>query len=282
MESKIKQKLDELEGDDKYEYMLDCIPYIKEYNTPGLIQRKDIYDRFIKNVENGVGVIGLKRPLNFSHVCICGSSNVFDDSSTSDTVCTDCGRAEKLQLYEIGYKEEQEIEKNIIYNYERKNHLNEWLAQFQAKESTTVPKEVIETLRAEIKKQKIKQKSEITHSKVKEILKKTGFNKYYDHIPYITTILNGINPPNMSQALEEKIRLMFYQVQQPFEKHKPKGRKNFLSYPYFLYKICELLSEDEFIQFFPLLKDREKIYESDQIWRNICKELKWEFIKTAV
>lgn len=36
----------------------------------------------------------------------------------------------------------------------------------------------------------------------------------------------------------------------------------------------------EFLPFFPMLKDREKIIEQDEIWKKICQELNWRFIPT--
>jgi hypothetical protein len=189
-------------------------------------------------------------------------------------------RVEYVLSEEIGFKEEQEMEKNISYSYKRENHFNEWIAQFQAKESTNVPNEVIVQLRLEFRKQKIKDLSEITHGKVRDLLKKLRMNKYYEHVPYITTIINGIQPPTMTQALEDRLRLMFHQIQGPFEKHCPSDRKNFLSYSYVLYKFCELLGEDDYLDCFPLLKSKEKLYKQDQIWKKICDELRWEFVKT--
>ncbi len=73
---------------------------------------------------------------------------------------------------------------------------------------------------------------------------------------------------------------MFSEIQEPFEKHCPTTRKNFLSYSYVLYKFCELLGEDSLKQHFPLLKSAEKLYAQDSIWKNICKELGWEFIRS--
>ena len=199
---------------------------------------------------------------------------------TSDNVCQDCGTASYTQCEEVGYREEQEYEKNIIYSYRRENHFNEWIAQFQAKESTNVPSDVIEKLRSEFKKQKIKEISEITHAKIKEFLKKLGLSKYYEHIPYITSILNGLKPPTMPQALEDKLRIMFTEIEKAWEKNKPADRKNFLSYSYTLYKMCELLGEDDYLPCFQLLKSKEKLYKQDQMWKSICKELQWEWIKT--
>ena len=207
-------------------------------------------------------------------------SRVFDEVLSED-VCRECGATEFVLGTELGFKEEQEIEKNVVYSYKRENHFNEWVSQFQAKESTSVPDIVISQLRSEFKKQKIKDLSEITHEKVKALLKKLNWAKYYEHVPYIATILNGIQPPTMPQALEDKLRLMFHKIQDPFEKHKPANRKNFLSYSFCLYKMCELLGEDEYLPCFPLLKSKEKLYIQDQIWKKICEELKWQYISTC-
>ena len=51
--------------------------------------------------------------------------------------------------------------------------------------------------------------------------------------------------------LEERLRIMFKDIQRPFDNNCPKERKNFLSYSYVLYKFCELLSEDSYLQYFP-------------------------------
>jgi hypothetical protein len=55
---------------------------------------------------------------------------------------------------------------------------------------------------------------------------------------------------------------------------------NFLNYYYTAYKLCELLGEETYLPFFPMLKDKEKRIEQDVIWKKICEELDWEFIHT--
>jgi hypothetical protein len=298
MEAAYQNKIKELSEDPEsmIEYMLSAAPFIKEYYTDRKvedtgqksslfksrkigIQRKDIYEKYMSTVENET--IGpSKASLVIVPCAQCGSIDFFIDSVVSDEICRECGITRYVQCDEVGFKEEQEIEKNIIYTYKRENHFNEWVAQFQAKESTNVPNEVIEQIRSEFKKQKIKDVSEITHAKVRALLKKLNMNKYYEHVPYITTILNGIKPPTMNQALEDRLRLMFHHIQKPFEKHRPQDRKNFLSYSYVLYKFCELLGEDDYLPCFQLLKSKEKLYKQDQIWKKICQELSWEYIKT--
>ena len=165
-----------------------------------------------------------------------------------------------------------------FYAYKRINHFREILAQFQAKETTQIPDEVIVNINLQIKKERIKL-SQITNKRAKDILKKLGYNKYYEHIPFIKDKL-GIKPPIMSAELEDTLCNLFMDVQGPYAKYCPDDRVNFLNYYYTIYKLCELLDQHQFLPYFPMLKDREKRIEQDEIWRNICGELDWEYIPT--
>lgn len=164
-----------------------------------------------------------------------------------------------------------------FYAYKRINHFREILSQFQAKESTDIPPEIITTIMNQVKKERI-QPSELNNKKTKEILKKLGFNKYYEHIPFIKDKL-GIKPPVMTPKLEETLCNLFMDIQRPYAKYCPDDRVNFLNYYYTLYKLCELLGETQYLEFFPMLKDQKKV-EQDEIWKKICKELDWDFIPT--
>lgn len=154
------------------------------------------------------------------------------------------------------------------------------LSQFQAKETTDISNEIIERILNELKKERYTNLADISNSKVKEILKKLKLNKYYEHIPYIINKLNGKPPPILTPEIEEALRNMFKEIQAPFIKHCPKDRKNFLSYSYVLHKFIQLLGIDEYLDYFPLLKSREKLYQQDRIWKMICEELNWQFIKS--
>jgi hypothetical protein len=164
-----------------------------------------------------------------------------------------------------------------FYAYKRINHFKEILSQFQAKESTDIPPEIIQSIMNQVKKERI-QTSELNNKKTKEILKKLGYNKYYEHIPFIKDKL-GIKPPVMTPKLEETLCNLFMDIQRPYAKYCPDDRVNFLNYYYTLYKLCELLGESQYLEFFPMLKDQKKV-EQDEIWKKICKELDWDFIPT--
>jgi hypothetical protein len=165
-----------------------------------------------------------------------------------------------------------------FYAYKRINHFREILAQFQAKETTQIPEEVLTNIINQIKKERITL-HDFNNKRAKDILKKLGYNKYYEHIPFIKDKL-GIKPPIMKQRLEQTLCSLFMDIQKPYAKHCPDDRVNFLNYYYVLYKMCELLGEIQFLPFFPMLKDPVKRIEQDEIWKKICKELHWEFIPT--
>lgn len=278
-------------------YIIKCMPYMnqhteengEEINTDNVfnvketvgLKRKDIFIDYLADVENQNVARPRKRIVDQCENC--SSSNIVHFHDTNELVCDSCGLVIACLISEeLTYREEQETSEKVVnYSYKRENHFNEWLSQFQAQEMTTIPDEVMDQLRSELKKMKIKKLDEITHAKIRELLKKLRLNKYYEHVPYITNILNGIRAPNMPQALEEQLRIMFKDIQKPFDDNCPTERKNFLSYSYVLYKFCELLGEDEYLQYFPLLKSKEKLYQQDVIWRKICADLRWQFIPTV-
>jgi len=210
----------------------------------------------------------------------CDKEMIFSANEAIFT-CTDCG-FQQFVLVDSDKPSYKDPPREVsYYAYKRINHFNEWLAQFQAKESTEIPQEVYEAICAELKKERILDYRTLARQKVREILKKLKFNKYYEHVPHIINRLNGCSAPVMSREIEEKLRYMFKEIQPSFQKNCPKDRSNFLSYSYVLYKFCELLELDEYLSSFPLLKNRDKLYVQDKIWEKICADLSWQFIRSV-
>ena len=154
------------------------------------------------------------------------------------------------------------------------------ISQIQGKETTDIPEEVYDKILLEIKKQKISNMADLTPKKIKEILKRLNANKYYEHVPHIINRLNGIPIPHFEPELEEKLRNMFRQIQGSFLRHSPSKRKNFLSYSFVLHKFLQLMGKDEYLPLFPLLKSRDKLMAQDEIFKKICEDLNWQFIKS--
>jgi len=201
--------------------------------------------------------------------------------SKSDIICYKCGYSENIIIHSEKSSYKEPPREASYFAYKRINHFNEWLAQFQAKETTEIPEDVYKSIYDEIKKNKTVDICDISYKLVREILKKLHLNKYYEHIPHIINFMNGKKAPILKRYEEEKLRGLFKEIQLPFTNNCPQERKNFLSYSYVLHKFCQLLEYDELLEFFPLLKSREKLQQQDQIWKLICKDLQWEYIPSA-
>jgi len=195
----------------------------------------------------------------------------------SKVVCPKCGVQETIIIEsDIPSYKDPPPEMNY-FEYKRINHFNELLVQFQAKESTHIPKEVYDMIRNELKKER-KTLKDLNYNRVKRYLKKyskRGYNHYYDHTFHIINKMNGNKPLSMTPEMEENLRYLFLQIQKPFEKFCPPGRKNFISYNFVFYKFCEMLGYTEFLKYFPLLKSKEKLYQQEKIWEKICDDIGW-------
>ena len=292
----------------KKEYLLDNSKYVFEYfETKKNISVCDepkpkhaLINNFFKITETTDDMTCKKQSQSIVQKYLSNVDDSFLDVSAfvhSTDVCVHCRKGEMIPLDDEGvlicnmcftnvpylienekpsYKEPpKEV---CFYAYKKINHFKEILAQFQGKETTQIPDVVIDNIRQQIKKERI-DATHMTYSKSKEIFKKLGYNKYYEHIAFIKNKL-GIRPPIMSQELEETLCNLFMELQSPYSKNCPDYRVNFLNYYYALYKLCELLGETQYMDDIPMLKDRDKIIEQDEIWRKMCIELNWEFIAT--
>ena len=234
--------------------------------------------KYLMNINEGV--LNLSNYVVQNDICeSCKQGEMVPQEHEGLLICNKCG-VQKQYLIDYDKPSYKEPPKEVcFYAYKRINHFREIIAQFQAKETTQIPKEVMQNIKAQIKKERIEIK-DIDNKKAKEILKKLGYNKYYEHIPFIKEKL-GIKPPVMSPELEDKLCNLFTEIQRPYAKFCPDNRVNFLNYYYTVYKLCELLGETSFLPYFPMLKDRDKRIEQDEIWKKICNELNWEFIVTV-
>ena len=304
--SKLKGKIRKIKKKKK-EYLLDNSKYIFSYFenkksiSEGEQMKTKVLNSFFKPKGNKLKENEKLEKTNSNlYKYLCNIDDSFLDINNyimPNDICGYCHKGELIKVDNEGIMVCNKCFKNVqilienekpsykeppkevcFYAYKRINHFREILAQFQAKETTKIPEHVFTAIKQQIKKERI-ELSQLTNLKAKDILKKLGFNKYYEHIPFIKDKL-GIKPPIMTQQLEETLCNLFMEIQAPYARACPEERVNFLNYYYTVYKLCELLDQKQFLPFFPMLKDREKRIEQDEIWKKICNELNWEFIPT--
>ena len=300
---KIQSEINELQdsynyiqsGDDEMRYILDSCNLIMEFHQ--LLPREEellnkqnltldesnelhsisckkniIADEYFKKFNPNYIVQCKYNNLNFN---ICPSCNISMDYSNGFLVCSECGLCKhSLETNgELSYKEMQDYDYRPQFTYDKMTHLEDWLRRFQSKENRIIPQEVLDKVIIEAKKERIIDLNLLTEDKVKKYLKKLNLNEYYDNIIGIINRINGRPPFTLTTEIEEKIKIMFQQIQEPFEKYKPNNRKNFLSYSYTLHKFFQILGLDEFSKYFPLLKSADKLRQQDEIFKKVVAEM---------
>ena len=206
------------------------------YKSKGTINREENYYRYLE-------ILGIPSNYTFQRIIFhyepkCPECNdvMITVEYQGRRICENCGIEESIiNNKEPGtYTDDTCIPNTFIYK--RSNHFRDWLSQLQARESTCIPAEVIILLKKELKKLRITKTSEITYEKVRILLKKLKLNKYYENISSIIQIITKTPVEQMPNELQNRLCIMFEEIQEPFKIHCPSERKNFLSYAYCLYK----------------------------------------------
>lgn len=239
------------------------------------------YQNYWKNINNEI--LNIKDFIVPSDICeSCHKGELISQDEEGILICnnSDCG---KFVTYIVdGSKpSNKEPPNEVSYTaYIRLNHFKEILAQFQAKETTQIPDDVIKMIKDRIKKERITDYSSINYDVMRDLLRKLGLNKYFEHIQYINSLF-GIKPPVMNEELHETLCILFIEIQKPWAIHCPANRTNFFNYTYTLYQLCVLLDQTQYLPYIPMMKDREKQLEQDMIWKKVCKSLDWQFFPTV-
>ena len=252
-----------------------------DLNSEKYSQSKKIFQNYWRNVNNEV--INIQDYVIPADVCEeCRKGELIPQEDEGILICNnnDCGKY-ITYIVDSSKPTNKEPPNEVSYTaYIRLNHFKEILSQFQAKETTQIPEEVIEAIRARIIKERITDMSLINYDKMRDILRKLGLNKYFEHIQYINSIF-GIKPPIMNEELHETLCVLFIEIQKPWATHCPANRTNFFNYTYTLYQLCVLLDQTQYLPYIPMMKDREKQLEQDMIWKKVCKDLDWEFFASV-
>lgn len=310
----IKGKIKELKNEEK-KYLLDNSKYIFDYfeqkksisnNGININENKDTLNKFfkIKNINKNsnierysqskkyvqeywknmkVGTLQYNEYIITSDKCsYCNDGELIPQDEEGVLICNN-PQCCKFITYIIDNNKpnNKEPPNEVSYTaYIRLNHFKEILSQFQAKETTQIPEEVIDNIRARIKKERILDTKELNYDKMREILRKLNYNKYFEHIQYINSIF-GVKPPIMNEELHETLCVLFIEIQKPWAVHCPPTRTNFFNYTYTLHQLCVLLDQTQYLPFIPMMKDREKQLEQDMIWKKVCNYLEWAYFPTV-
>ena len=241
---------------------------------------KKIYQEYWKNVEGEI--MHLQEYVMQTDTClVCNQGELIPQEEEGILICNNvaCGKF-LLHIVDNQKPVNKEMPNEVSYTaYIRLNHFKEILSQFQAKETTKIPEEVLNDVKKRIQKER-KNISEINYKEMRNMLSILGYNKYFEHIQYINSIL-GIQPPVMEEELIETLCVLFIEIQQPWALFCPITRTNFFNYTYILCQLCILLDQRQYLPYIPMMKDRIKQLEQDMIWKKVCDYLDWEYYPTV-
>ena len=251
-----------------------------DINSDKYKSSKKIYQEYWRNVEGEI--MHLQEYVLQTDTClICNQGELIPQEEEGILICNniECGRF-LLHIVDNQKPVNKEMPNEVSYTaYIRLNHFKEILSQFQAKETTKIPDEVINAVRKRIQKER-RNISEINYKEMRNILSILGYNKYFEHIQYINSML-GIQPPVMDDELIETLCILFIEIQQPWALFCPITRTNFFNYTYILCQLCILLDQRQYLPYIPMMKDRIKQLEQDMIWKKVCDYLDWEYFPTV-
>ena len=197
----------------------------------------------------------------------CGSKDIYYNTQLSSIACRVCGSVTYMENASIVGCDEESV--HLFYSYKRINHFLGCLKVFAGEDIVHIPSSVVSDIQTYL--------HEPTVDKVKVYLrnKHKTLENYYVRV--FALVLN--KPiPLLSEAQVTQLTSLFSELQEPFEKVKPKGRSNFLSYPYVAYKLIEKIGLIDFLPYICLLKSTQKIQQQEQLFELICKELNWKFV----
>jgi len=187
------------------------------FNLPEAKKTEELFKNQHNNVEKYLASIDqtymdVSKYVYSTDICqFCRQGEMIPIESEGIMVCNKCAKQVVFLIDNEKPSYKEPPKEACFYAYKRINHFREILAQFQAKETTSIPDHVLESIKQQIKKERI-EISQFTDKKAKEIMKKLGFNKYYEHIPFIKDKL-GIKPPVMTPDLEERLCNLFMEIQ---------------------------------------------------------------------
>lgn len=201
----VQQELQQADAD-LVTYLLEAVPYVREYfqaaptknsqlqalasaggqctwqvDDTQVQRRGTIYKCYMHTVENKPEFKEAPAPVKLFNACTdCPDAPELQLDSETSLVCPKCARCFPNTNYSfrnLSY-EQQTTEVVQVACYRRSNHFSEWLSKLQAKELTKIPDEVMNSVKLELKKQRMLDTSKVSQAEIKEILKKLKLSKY--------------------------------------------------------------------------------------------------------
>lgn len=214
-----------------------------------------------------------------SDICPKCNSVMVDDPEENILSCTKCGYADDCLEKEVEVLGAEETDNGRESSFEKV-----WSIFFAKKAYVNVD-EPVNACRLDLMEKGHDLSSDVTLQRVVEILKRRGlFQKFGAHRVQITSTLNGVSPPILTDDEWSILKRNFRLVKRAFSLVRDFfRRKNFIAYPFVSIKLAQImcLKYPEFARFIPWIDKRNAsrtLEEQELIWQKITQYLKWVYI----
>ena len=142
---------------------------IKQENTQK--SKSKLYNEYMRSIDRNY-IIDIEDEDSDKNTCSKCHTEMLLNQNAGILICPSCGIVENIIINSDKPSYKDPPKEQTSFCYKRINHLNEFLAQFQAKETTEIPDEIYNEILVEIKKERIENMAEITPDKMRLIFAK--------------------------------------------------------------------------------------------------------------
>jgi hypothetical protein len=172
--------------------------------------------------------------------------------------------------------------------YETSRHCRYHLERILAIKNPNIPDSIWDKIRCWLRRNNFQFLKLVTYMDYRQCLKEIKETKYNEHVPFIRQSISGVSPERLFHSEIQLLYIYFDKAVTAFNKIKDGERANLKYYPYFIYKIVEMIlnkSEDKkrlqsITDCIHFQRDNT-IVANDRLWEQICEEVQeFTFKKT--
>jgi hypothetical protein len=210
-------------------------------------------------------------PLKISFCNICQADSEFYVNENS-IICCKCLTENVLLVSVTTYNDNNRLNISGKYSYDRRLHFRECINQYQGKQSTIIPDQVLLNIKNATRTFGLEN---IKLNHIYAAMKYLGYTKYYDDVVLILYKVTGKKPDNI-EYLEEKLIHDFNLILLEYDNLKQTEKKN-LNTQYILFQLLKKHGHKCEPEHLTILKSNERKVFSENVCKIIFEKFGWEY-----
>jgi len=191
-----------------------------------------------------------------------------EDNDSGDLICNTCGFIKKIHGTNMFSNDKTKNMHNVA------KYVDEWIRKIEGKPSKKIPKEIVDLVKNRCIQTELLKPS---YEDIRDVLKYLGKTQYNHFCPHIRWQITGIRPEQLTVDEKSEIKSRFITAIDIYMQVKPDSRTNKPHYPYFIFKLVDLLlpnSERKFkIMDAIHIQERKTIVKNDIYWEKVCESM---------